>query len=241
MTHAELIRKIDEAQDRIRDMPCFVVPTSFDPDDPELRAFPRPLQWKWASVETTLRAFCSRGIVMRLPLFWQIEPALFAAGQAVGTPIFVNDQGNMPVGAAAIRTANMDTVVTDSQDAFKFSSYLLEAGAQFPDAWIIVHPVSRNEWTIPAPLQNSTAHVAQEVHIFPGVPFLEQCEKLAAKKELVFHLSEPYRLEMEGDATYLTSAADDPLPLLRYELPITLVRGEQCLCGKRMVARVEES
>ncbi|OGG56912.1 hypothetical protein A3D71_00295 [Candidatus Kaiserbacteria bacterium RIFCSPHIGHO2_02_FULL_55_20] len=238
--HETLLTILEIAEPRIPDNACEVVPTSFNPDDPKLRAFPRPLNWRWTSCELALRAFKSSGIMMRLPLFWQVEPALFAAGQAAGAPIFVNDQGNMPVGAAAIRTASMDTVVTDTEDAQRFSSYLLKRGAQFPAAWIIVHPILQKAWTIPAPLRSGTAHVAQEVHLFPGVPVLEQCEKLAARKEPVFHLSESYLFEVEGGATYLTSIGDDPLPLFRYALPVTIAQGERCSCGKKVATRVEE-
>ena len=238
--HETLLAILETAEPRIPDNGCAVAPTSFDPDDPELRAFPRPLNWRWTSCELALRAFKSSGIMMRLPLFWQVEPALFAAGQAAGAPIFVNDQGNMPVGAAAIRTASMDTVVTDTEDAQRFSSYLLKRGAQFPAAWIVVHPISQTAWAIPAPLRRGAAHVAQEVHLFPGVPVLEQCEKLAARKEPVFHLSESYLFEVEGGATYLTSIGDDPLPLFRYALPVTIAQGERCSCGKKVATRVEE-
>lgn len=233
-SHAMLLKILESIEPKIPGVPRQLVPTSFDPADPELRAFPRPLGWHWTSAERMLRAFGSHGIMMRLPLFWQLEPALFAAGQAAGAPIFVNDQDNMPVGAAAIKTASMDTVITDTQDAFRFSSYLSETGAQFPTAWIIVHPALLDVWEVPAPLREAGARVAQEVHLFPGVPFLEQCEFLAANKDPAFHTSEVYTVETEGDGTYLTSAGDDPLPLFRYELRRTLTESGECACGKRV-------
>ena len=231
-THAELLQILETIAPQIPNMPCQVVPTSFNPDDPQLRAFPRPLKWRWDSCERMFRAFKTSGVLMRLPLFWQVEPALFAAGQAAGAPIFVNDQENMPVGAEAIRIANMDTVVTDSQDAVRFSSYLSGAKTQFPASWIIVHPVSLDVWDIPAPAREEGTHVAQEVHLFPGVTLLEQCESLAEKKEPVFHASDAFQIETENSRTYVTSVTDEPFPLLRYELALSIVAKETCSCGK---------
>ncbi len=235
MNHADLVRILDCIEPSIPNRPCEIAPTSFDANDPELRALPRPMGWRWTSAENALRGFKTRGVMMRLPLFWQVEPALFAAGQSIGVPIFVNDQDNMPVGAAAIQTAGMDTVVTDSADALTFSSFLSGSKSAFPSSWLIVYPISLDTWNIPAPAREANVCVAQEVHLFPGVPLLTQCEHLISTKDSVFHVCDEYLLEQDGLS--VTSISPVPLPLLRYKLGTRLSTGGTCVCGKERITQ----
>lgn len=182
-----------------------------------------------------LRHFGSRGILMRLPLFWQLESPLYTACRATGAPLFVNDQGNMPVGDAALRLAELDTVVTGAADATMFSSYLSEHGTPLP-MWFIIHPLPSEPWDIPPALKKNDVRVAQEVHLFPGVPLLEQCPSLADNKEPVFHASGSYAIEYSDAKTLISSIKDDLASLKRYELPVQLKEDGTCPCGKIRVS-----
>ena len=230
MDFITLLQLLAAAEASFVEVPCDLSPTSFDPRDPGLAAFPRPLKWRWSSVERALILFRSRGILMRLPLFWQVEPALFRAGQTAGAPLFVNDQDNMPVGLAAIRDAFMDTVVTDAADAEHFARYLATTAVS-PRAWIIVHPLLAPQWQ--APHFPSTTLVAQEVHLFPGVTLLSQCAQLLSQREPLFHLEDRWTLEENR----ITSVADDPLPLMGYTLGTKLAPQGTCACGKTILSR----
>lgn len=238
MKREGLLHLLAAIESRIPQMPCRVVPTSFDPDDSKMRAFPRSINWRWVSCERALRAFnVERGVLMRLPLFWQMESPLHAACRAVGVPIFVNEPENMPVAAAVAAAGDIDAVVTDEEDARAFSKYLTEKNIQSPHIWLIVHPVDAPVWDIPAALREERIGITQEVHLFPGVPILEQCLLLWDKKSPRFHLTDGYFLEMGEGGTLLSGAGEDPLPLIRYTLPGELYLHGHCPCGKVVVGR----
>lgn len=143
------------------------LPSSFDPDDPDMKGIPVPLDWCWDSAEHTFKAWGSRGVMMRLPLFWQMEVPLFRACRSVGAFLFANDVGNMPLGAVATRIAEIDTVVTDFEDTCMFTSYLLECNAPLPKHWFIV----RNQKNAHRQLPHALANVAvyEETHSSPGI------------------------------------------------------------------------
>lgn len=219
----------------MQEIPCRVVPTSFDPDDPDLRAFPRLLSWQWSSCEDALKRFAPRVVMMRLPLFWQVEPLLHAACRSVPAPIFVNDADNMPVGEAAIRLAYVDTVVTDTADAFKFSSFLSDKKT-WSKSWLIIHRPD-SSWDIPPSLGD--AQVAQEVHIFPGVPLLIQCADLAnVRSSALFHGSLEFKMDILTDRIAITGSNEDPVPLTNLEIPLRLKRNGVCACGEEIVQRI---
>ena len=227
---------LDLAESRFKDLSCPLSPTSFDSRDHELRGYPRPVAWRWASAERSLQALECTGVMMRRPLFWQVESPLFAAGQAAGAPIYASDQNNMPLAAAAIRGAGMNTVVTDAEDAARFSGYLKDSSALSP-AWIIIHPISAKAWTIPEPLKESDVGIYQEVHLFPGVALLDQCDLLAQKKDPVFHVSDDFCIDTNSGNTRITSAIATPLPLYQYEVPVQLRHGGICSCEKVLYER----
>ncbi len=236
MTPSELRDRLSVFETKLKEVSCRVVPTSFDPNDPDLRAFPRPLSWKWSSCEDALKRFAPRVVMMRLPLFWQVEPLLHEACRAVPAPIFVNDADNMPVGEAAIRLAYVDTVVTDTSDSFAFSSFLSEKKT-LPKSWIIIHRPD-STWDIPTPLRDAReTRVAQEVHVFPGVPILHQCAELSEKKEPAFHASAEFQIEVEKDRIYISGSTSDPFPLSRLEIPLALRETGLCPCGKKIFVR----
>ncbi len=226
--------KIIEGQ--IPGMNCRVMPSSFDPDDQNLLAYPYYLSPRWDSCEKALRAFGARGVMMRLPLFWQTESLLHHACRAVSAFIFINESTNMPVGALALREGEVNTIVTDINDALVFSSYLRDKKFPLNQAWIIVHQLTNDIVAIPEVLMKKEVYVAQEVHIFPGVPLLEQCSKLWEKKSPLFHLSDSYRGEETETGFVVTSTEDVPFPFFRYELPRSIHEKEKCECGKTIFA-----
>ena len=168
---------------------------------------------------------------MRLPLFWQLEIPLFNACKNSGSFIFVSDRGNMPLAAEAIRTARIDCVVTDTEDADAFSSFLAEKSAPKPRSWIIIHRA-----ILPStPLPHIAGDVgAQEVHLFPGVPILVQCNVLHSLDTALFHVHPDFTWHEESNT--VSSCADIPVPLRDYPLPFTIKRIRRCECGQDVVA-----
>ncbi len=232
MPSSEFMLLLMAIQERISGMNVRAIPSSFNPDDPTLMAFPHTAKLGWNSCERAIRKSVSHGVLSRVPLFWQTEPNLFAACQKAGALVLINDIGNMPLGAAAIRDAEIDAIVTDSNDALTFSSYLAKSGVPLGRLWIIVHSPDSTVWELPGTLRDNPVKVAQEIHLFPGVTVLEQCSVLQNKKESHFHVSDGYESEHDGDVLILSGCEDAPLPLLRYELPMPMQIRKVCTCGK---------
>jgi hypothetical protein len=237
MTPKEFKTFLGVTESNIPEMRCRVTPSSFDPDDPELRAIPRSLNWRWTSCERFLRNVEARTVLLRLPLFWQIESFLHRACQAVGATILVNEVENMPVGAAAMHSANVNVVMTDTSDAGLFSTYLFEKDVEFPRAWFVVHRGDAENWTLPQFLRETQIRVAQEVHLFPGLPVLDQCVMLADSKETSFHLSDAYIWKIGAEKTTITSVGNDLLPFVKFPLSFVLRTTGMCPCGKIIVER----
>jgi hypothetical protein len=148
--------------------PCRIGPSSFDPSDPKLTALPLPSGWRWSTLEAALSRFESKFLLSRLPLFWQIESPLDDVCRSVGVTVFHNEVENMPVGAAAIRSAEIDTVLTTSEDAHGFVAYLFEKGVPIPRNWFIIHPGIVHD--LPAKLKERSFVVVEEMHDRPGSP-----------------------------------------------------------------------
>jgi hypothetical protein len=145
-------------------------PSSFDPFDPTLTALPFPPGWRWSTLEAALSRFESKFLLSRIPLFWQIESPLNEICRSVGTTVFHNEVENMPVGAASVRSAEIDTVLTTSEDAHGFVAYLFEKAVPIPKNWFIIHPVIKHD--LPAKLQERAFIVVEETHDRPGSPKL---------------------------------------------------------------------
>jgi hypothetical protein len=143
----------------------------------------------------------------------------------------------MPVGAAAVVSAGVNAVIGEASETFSFTSFLLERDVQLPALWLLIHKADMREWNIPAPLGREGTHVAQEVHVFPGAPVLEQCPVLAHEKLPVFHTSPAYQWDIRENATYITSIGNDPFPLYRYLFPAILRTAGTCPCGRVLVER----
>ncbi len=229
-TFLKLLEKIES---KVPEMNCRVMPSSFNPDDENLRAFPYYLAPRWDSLERALRESGSHGVMMRLPLFWQVESNLHHACRATDAFLFLNEPENMPLGAAALRLAEIDAVITDTKDAFAFSLYLSSNNSPLDFTWLIIHSADKDAVKIPEILLGRGAKVIQEVHIFPGVTVLEQCSHIWKDKSPRFHVSDDYILEKIGDKMTVTSANDAPLPFFRYELSLRLSEEKKCSCGEK--------
>lgn len=233
----DLIAILEYAFPKMSKVPYRLFPTSFDGGDPDLRAFPRPLRWRWASCERALRFYGARTVMTRVPHFWQLESPTHLICRNVGVPFFTNEIENIPLGASALLQAEVNTVITGASDVAEFTTYLSEHGIPFPNIWVLVHDAAA-EWRVPGSILQDTLHVAQEVHLFPGVPILDQCTHLIDQRSRLFHLSDAYLWDIGTDKTRITSLGDDPIPLHRYVLPCVLRSGAQCACGKSCVQKV---
>ena len=149
--------------------PYRFLPSSFDPDDPHMRGIPVPLDWRWSSIEEGLRVRGARGVMVRLPLFWQMEVPLFYACRAVGAFLFANDVGNMPLGAAAIQGADIDTVITNFENADAFAVHLTERQISLPKNWVIVRTPLNAQTSLSQILQNKDLSIFEETHSSPGI------------------------------------------------------------------------
>lgn len=209
-----------------------LIPTSFDPETEDLTVFPRHRAWRWQSAEDLFAAYRDGGVMMRLPLFWQLEMPLFDACRRAGTFVFVNDKGNAPLGAAALSHASMRVVAADAADANEFATHLLMNGRDFPAAWLIIQDPERMQPLSPA-LTGSGSVLRQEIHLMPGFPVLWQCARLANTNDL-FHENDHVLLE-QGQQTFVSGEKDDPLPLVRYAVPLQTSDAGVCECGKKTV------
>ena len=146
-----------------------LLPSSFDPEDASMHGIPVPLDWRWSSVEKALQEWGSRGVMMRLPLFWQLEVPLFHACRAADAFLFTNDVGNIPLGIEAVRIANIDTIVTTFDDAALFTAQLAERNVSLSKQWVIIRTPSSAKTPLPQILRSNDLRVFEEIHITPGI------------------------------------------------------------------------
>jgi hypothetical protein len=149
--------------------PVRFVPDSFDPADPTLAMVEIPIEWRWESCEKALTRFASRGVMSRLPAWWQLEPPLHAACRSAGAFLYVNDTMNMPLGSAAILRAEIDTIVTTVDDAHAFAAFLIEKGVPLPPSWFIVHQHEKK--MLPELLWQPGIQLHEEVQSSPGISY----------------------------------------------------------------------
>lgn len=232
MKHGELLTLLREAESRVSDASWRLFPACFDGSDSTLTAYATPLSWTWRSAAETLSTWNSRGVMMRLPLFWQLESPLREACDSSGAFIFVNDPGNMPLGAAALRQAGVDTVVTDKDDAATFSAYLREQGVPLP-AFLLIEPLATSVSKLPISFEG--ASVSRELHLFPGVSLFVQCAALSKNKETRFHAADGFTLTVDTQGARVSGSIDALVPLHDYELPFPASTHGTCLCGKEIV------
>lgn len=231
MTVEILDTALGALQTAIPAMQVRVLPASYSPD--MALAYPRSLSWSWRSARDALRGMKAEGVMMRLPLFFQLESPLAEAAHAAGAFIFVNDKDNMPLGAAALEQAGIGCIATTGADAAAFAAYMNERNVRAP-GWFLIRSLDE-DWTVPAEVVRTGAPVAQEVHLFPGLPLLVQCTALSKAGKPDFHIAEELQYEEIEHGVHVTGAKDDPLPLCNF--PIALRTCGTCPCGKVVFRR----
>ncbi len=223
----DTLTEIQAIQDTLKSIRCRIIPTSFEADDSALSGFPLHPLSRWDSCAQALSELNPHGVMMRLPLFWQLEVLLWYASRSVRAPVFLNDPENMPVGAAALQLGGMDTVVTEQRDASTFADFVKKENGELPEKWIIVHR-AQDRWDMPASL--SGCKIAQEVHLFPGLPILSQCAVLMGERSDIprFHITRGNRYEY--DSKVFETASKDEIPSFRLNIP-PITTSEVCSCG----------
>jgi hypothetical protein len=141
----------------------------------------------------------------------------------------------MPVGRAAILSAEIDTVVTDERGSFAFSSFLIDKTTPLPPHWLIVHEPS-GAWEAPPALEGKYVRTAHEVHLFPGMPLLVQCPALADAKDMGFHCSPLYEWRI-NDTEVFVSSDNGLFSFEHLQLPFALRQEELCPCGLRVARK----
>jgi hypothetical protein len=209
-------------------------PDSFCAEDDGMQVIPRKVKWEWSSLEKLICNTNLRGLLFALPTFWQLEPAAKRASRKAGLPIFVAIPSNIPVLAASINYAEMDTVIAEPQTAIQLGLFLAERNLKFPKMWVLIQQASASSFAPPISLPE-TSRVTQEVHLFPGFPILFQCDHLSRAVSPLFHPETAYFFESDDRGTYITSTAD-PFPFLQLRLPFQLQQaGMECLCGNTVM------
>lgn len=234
ISHEDLLRRVRAFEPTIQETASRVLPTAFELDDVSLSVFPAPMDWTWASLLDLLRETASRGVLSRIPLFWQLESALHAVCAQQEAILYLNDAANMPLGAAALRGMHIDTVLTDAKDARTFSDFLSTSGVSVR-TWVVIHPLTNLNDAVPTPVE-ITAH---EYHLFPGVPVLVQCARIAADKARRYHVAEGFVVERDGEASVISSLRAMPIPIEKYRLPALLRSVGACSCGKETFVKSE--
>jgi hypothetical protein len=235
--YGEYLSMLSLIQNDVENIDMRIFPTSFDPNKTTF-AFLRSVFWKWKSLADFLQNYKAIGVLIRLPLFWQIEPLAFEACKTSKSFLFINDETNMPVGRTAIQSAEMNTVVTTAKDAVEFLDYLEVYDAKRPKNLFIVHPFPDVNIELTQTITDTRLIVAQEIHFFPGIPLFSQCNHIVSMRHTHnFHLSDGYYVSRhQNDNVFVISGTKfDALPLLMYQLPSwTHQTGNFCNCGKEL-------
>lgn len=224
--------RLVQLQTELWRMPCRILPLTFDAESSFVLGFPIAETWQWDSITQALLHMKPHGVMMRLPLFWQLEAPLWRACREVRAPIFLNDPENVPVGAAALLRGGIDTIVTETRDVPMFIESLHQEHAPQPKHWLLVHRPT-DSWDNPTALNNCSVY--QEVHLFPGFPFLYQCEALMESHGIPtrYHLVENHHYDLEKHQ--LATVASDDIPSLSLAIP-RVIHTSVCSCGKSTYA-----
>ncbi len=223
----EYLALLASVEASIGNTPYRYVPSSFGGDEKTL-GIPRSLEWKWTTLERTLRLWQSRMVLNFMPPFWQVESSLQRACRAVGAPFFSVQPNNLPLASVAAIELQVDTAVVEAKEAEAAAAYFMQKKCPLPKHWLLVH-AAQGVRIVPSSF--SAQSVAHEVHLFPGICILTQCVLAEKGATLKFHLSPSYIQELSEEKTLITSAGDDPLPFIRYELPFALIPQGNCPCG----------
>lgn len=234
---ARLVPTLEPLQDIIASNPWRVVPSSFISTDPNLRALPLPMEWRWPSLATVLAALEVRTLILQQPGFWQIEPFAFYAARESSIPVCNIEPQNYPLDRAAIRFAETDGIVAEAAEAAAVAEYLQSNNVTPLRAWVLIHTGDAAQWETPPTLVRAHVQVAHEVHMTPGVPLLVQCKYLAKGNAPRFHRSSVFTWSDTIAAPTITANASLPFTLTEFALPFSLADEGTCACGEQIVSR----
>ncbi len=233
---AKLVPILEPLEERIGTEHYRVVPSTFNSIDESLRALPLKREWRWQSIEMHLKRFAPKTLILQLPSFWQVEPFVHAASRAAGAPVCIIEPQNYPLDKAAIRLAEANALVAEATEANAIADYLYTAQVALPPFWILIHAADAPTWDTPRLLKSGNVHIAEEVHLAPGVPLLVQCAESAAAKSGHYHYSDLFtwsadlaRPAISTDALLFT--------LTDFTLPFALTEKGLCPCGNMLLAR----
>lgn len=206
-------------------VPVRLTPSSFDPDDVVLAVLSRPIDWRWGSLEEALAAFPGAAASYMLPLFWQMEPPVFAACRSAMMPLFATQPDNEAVAAASLRYAAVDTLVIEAGAAERLQAHFEMYKDPSPKLWFVLHDARAERWRDAPPKLSNT--VWQEVHLMPGVPVLVQCVHLARAGAQRFHRAKTLSWDASGRVSSL-----DGIAMRDASLPFSLETAGTCPCGE---------
>jgi hypothetical protein len=234
---ARLVPTLEPLQDIIAENPWRVVPSSFISTDPNLRALPLPMEWRWPSLAGALAALEVHTLILQQPGFWQVEPFAFDAARTSSIPVCNIEPQNYPLDRAAIRFAEADGILAEASEGAAIAEYLQANNVTPLRAWVLIHPADSAQWETPPTLVRVNAAVAHEVHLAPGVPLLVQCTNLAKGNTPRFHRSSIFTWSDDFAAPTITTDVSLPFALTDFALPFSLADEGTCACGEQIVSR----
>jgi hypothetical protein len=194
--------------------------------------FPHSRETTWHSGQEILKASRSTVVINRLPPFWQMEIAVHRAVRDAGAVPFLNAPSNTAVGAAAVSALEADTVITSAKHSRAFSR-ALQAREQKVSTWVVIHEMSAaGPWESDSLIEGARI-IANESHIFPGVPLFVQCIDLARELSLAFHVADGFSLANSR----VSSDARFPFPFFNLALPFSAMEKGACVCGKQLFVK----
>lgn len=219
----------------VPDTPCRLAPASFDPHDSSLTAFPRPVTARWQGCEDALKLFDASVVMLSLPFFWQVESYVRAGCEAARAGLFMNDPDNPTIGAEAVRAIGVDVVIQEASRFESFLELLDEKSFRAPRGFFLVHRFDSPSWRVTR--KHPDIGIWREVHLFPGVPLLEQCVHACRAQSDEFHLSRGFEWSFSGDFAIISSRDESRVPLRNVEIPMRITRRDTCPCGHDLYTR----
>lgn len=211
--------------------PVRLSPLFFEGEPPVL--FPRLRRWAWRSLTAALESAGASACTGMLPLLWQTEPLAFAACRAARVPFFALDEGNAAVAARAVDTAGLDTILIREASAVAVANDFAEHNDRFPTNWILVREFGAAAVSEMGSIETSQ-RLFREIHLFPGVPLLVQCEARAAAHDASrFHLAPGLSIRHANGATLVSSDGDLPFTDLTID---ELAPAGTCECGESLLS-----
>jgi hypothetical protein len=225
-------------QEKIRELQCRIVPSTFNSLDDDLLALPLKEDWRWESFERFMRSCKPQTLMQQMPSFWQAEPFAHFAARTVQAPVAIVEPQNYPLDKALIRFASADSVIAEAGEAGALASYLTDANVALPPYWYLIYSVEAASFTRPGSLAGRHLVVAQEVDLAPTVPLLVQCGDIVKKGTGHFHLSELFTWSDDPKRPTISTKDNLLFVLKDFPLPFSLQDSGTCTCGKTLYDRV---